>query len=100
MLKKITLCSLLLTIAMVSEAKTGKEVYEQTCFACHGTGILNAPKYGDKDAWTALLKEESLEHLYEEAIKGEGAMPPKGGNPNLTDAEVKAAIDYMIEGSK
>ena len=73
----------------------GKKVYESTCMACHGAGVANAPKFGDKKAWVMHLMH-GTEHVYENALKGKGAMPPKGGNLTLSDAEVKAAVDYML----
>jgi cytochrome c5 len=77
----------------------GKKVYESTCMACHGAGVANAPKFGDKKAWAPHL-EHGVEHLYEIALKGKGAMPPKGGNLTLSNAEVRAALDYMLSAVK
>jgi len=77
----------------------GKNVYETTCMACHGAGVANAPKFGDKKAWAMHLMH-GTEHVYENALKGKGAMPPKGGNLTLSDAEVKAAVDYMLGAVK
>jgi cytochrome c5 len=77
----------------------GKTVYETTCMACHGAGVANAPKFGDKKAWAMHLMH-GTEHVYENALKGKGAMPPKGGNLTLSDAEVKAAVDYMLGAVK
>jgi cytochrome c5 len=79
--------------------KTGEEVYKSTCIACHGSGVANAPKFGDKKAW-AMHLTHGPEHVYENALKGKGAMPPKGGNLTLSDAEVKAAVDYMLGAVK
>jgi cytochrome c5 len=77
----------------------GKKVYESTCIACHGIGVANAPKFGDKKAWAMHLMH-GTEHLYENALKGLGAMPPRGGNLTLSDADVKAAVDYMVKAVK
>lgn len=77
----------------------GKKVYESTCIACHGAGVANAPKFGDKKAWAMHLMH-GTEHLYENALKGTGAMPPRGGNLTLSDADVKAAVDYMLKAVK
>ncbi len=79
--------------------KTGEEIYKSVCTACHATGIANAPKFGDKKAWAMHLMH-GTEHVYENALKGKGAMPPKGGNLTLSDAEVKAAVDYMLSAVK
>jgi cytochrome c5 len=80
-------------------AADGKKVYESTCIACHGVGVANAPRFGDKKAWAEHLMH-GTEHLYENAVKGKGAMPPKGGNLTLSDADVKAAVDYMLKAVK
>lgn len=77
----------------------GKKTYDTACMACHATGAANAPKLGDKAAWVPRIKT-GTEALYASSIKGKGAMPPKGGNAALTDADVKAAVDYMVAGSK
>jgi len=77
----------------------GKKVYEATCVTCHGAGVANAPKFGDKKAWAPHLVH-GTGHLYENALKGMGAMPPRGGNLTLSDAEVKAAVDYMLAAVK
>ncbi|MFM0048524.1 c-type cytochrome [Caballeronia grimmiae] len=79
-------------------AQAGKALYEQVCQACHAAGVLNAPKFGDKAAWAPRLKEP-METVYNYALHGKGAMPPKGGS-NAPDADVKAAVDYMVNASK
>src|SRR5437762_1288565 len=79
--------------------KTGEEIYKSVCTACHGTGVAKAPKFGDKKAW-AMHLTHGTEHVYENALKGKGAMPPKGGNLTLSEAEVKTAVDYMLEAVK
>ncbi|MGQ0524686.1 MAG: c-type cytochrome [Betaproteobacteria bacterium] len=73
----------------------GKQVYQATCAACHTTGLAGAPKPGDGSAWTARLSA-GAGPLYGNAIKGKAAMPPKGGNASLSDAEVRAAVDFML----
>ncbi|MEO8304151.1 MAG: c-type cytochrome [Betaproteobacteria bacterium] len=77
----------------------GKKVYDTTCMVCHGTGVAGAPKFGDKAAWAPRLKP-GVDTLYATALKGKGAMPAKGGNNALSDAEVKAAVDYMAAAAK
>jgi cytochrome c5 len=79
-------------------AQAGKALYEQVCQACHAAGVLGAPKFGDKAAWAPRLKD-SMDTVYNYALKGKGAMPPKGGS-NAPDADVKAAVDYMVNASK
>ena len=73
----------------------GKSVYDAACTVCHAAGVAGAPKTGDKAAWAPRLKT-GTEALYATAIKGKGAMPPKGGNLSLSDADVKAAVDYLV----
>ncbi len=79
-------------------SQAGKALYTQVCQACHAAGVLNAPKYGDKDAWAPRLKEP-IDTVYNYALHGKGAMPPKGGS-NASDADVKAAVDYMVAAVK
>jgi len=74
--------------------KSGKETVDAVCAACHATGALNAPKIGDKAAWAKLIKEGHAK-LTQEAIKGVRQMPPRGGNPDLSDTEVARAVAYM-----
>jgi cytochrome c oxidase subunit 2 len=77
----------------------GKATYDTTCTACHGTGAAGAPKLGDKAAWKPRLAQ-GMNTLYASALKGKGAMPPKGGNAALPDDAVKAAVDYMAAAGK
>jgi cytochrome c5 len=77
----------------------GRKIYESTCTACHGAGIAGAPKAGDKAAWAPRLKA-GMNALYASALKGKNAMPPKGGNSALADADVKAAVDYLASLAK
>jgi cytochrome c5 len=79
-------------------AQAGKALYQQVCQACHAAGVLNAPKFGNKDDWAPRLKEP-METVYNYALHGKGAMPPKGGS-NASDADVKAAVDYMVNAAK
>ena len=74
--------------------KSGKEIVEGVCSACHATGALNAPKIGDKAAWAPHLGP-GLEHLTQNAIKGVRQMPPRGGSPDLSDVEIARAVAYM-----
>jgi cytochrome c5 len=78
---------------------SGKSTYDSICSACHGSGVAGAPKLGDKAAWAPRLKT-GKDALYGVALKGKGAMPPKGGNPSLSDAAVKAAVDYMAAAAR
>lgn len=77
-----------------ADAAKGKSVYESACAACHVAGVAGAPKAGDKAAWAPRLKT-GADALYAAVLKGKGAMPPKGGNTALADADIKAAVDYL-----
>ena len=66
-----------------------------TFVALFHAGVAGAPKAGDKAAWAPRLKT-GIEALYTSSLKGKNAMPPKGGNMSLADADVKAAVDYMV----
>ncbi|WP_431820996.1 c-type cytochrome [Burkholderia sp. F1] len=79
-------------------ASAGKALYTQVCQACHAAGVLNAPKFGSKEDWAPRLKEP-MDTVYNYALHGKGAMPPKGGS-NASDADVKAAVDYMVNAAK
>ncbi len=83
-------------VSVQAAPRSGVEVYNSICMACHDAGIAGAPKRGDKAAWAARLSQ-GKEVLYQHALNGKGAMPAKGGNPALSDAEVKAAVDYLIK---
>lgn len=81
-----------------ADLPNGKSVYEKSCSACHGTGVAGTPKMGDTAAWAPRIKA-GPSALYASALKGKNAMPAKGGNPSLTDAEVQAAVNYIISQS-
>ena len=89
--------------AVASPVRNGQQVYQASCVACHDAGIAGAPKNGDKGQWAKRIGK-GVNTLYLSAINGfqssAGAMPAKGGNPALSDAEVKAAVDYMVAQSK
>ena len=76
-------------------AGKGKSVYDTTCNVCHGAGVAGAPKTGDKSQWAPRVKS-GMSALYASSLKGKNAMPPKGGNLALSDADVNAAVDYMV----
>ncbi|KER69614.1 c-type cytochrome [Burkholderia aenigmatica] len=79
-------------------ADAGKALYTSTCQACHAAGVLGAPKFGSKEDWAPRLKD-SMDTVYNYALHGKGAMPPKGGS-SASDADVKAAVDYMVNAAK
>ncbi len=89
--------------APTTASRNGQQVYQTTCVACHDAGIAGAPKLGDKSQWAKHIAK-GLDTLYTSAVNGvqgsTGAMPAKGGNPALSNAEVRAAVDYMVARSK
>ncbi|WP_418288000.1 c-type cytochrome [Melaminivora suipulveris] len=80
----------------------GKSVYDKTCALCHAAGVAGAPKPGDKGDWSPRIAQGN-DTLYKHAIEGftgkKGVMPPRGGAVNLSDDEVKSAVDYMVSQS-
>ena len=90
-------------VAAAPPSRNGQQVYQTTCVACHGAGIAGAPKLGDKSQWAKHIAK-GRDTLYASAVNGvqgtTGAMPAKGGNPALSNAEVRAAVDYMVAQSK
>jgi len=85
--------------AVVAGAADGKAIYDQICQACHAGGLAGAPKTGDKAAWAPRIARGNA-LLLEHAIKGIRMMPPKGGNPDLSEQQVKGAVEYMVAQSK
>jgi cytochrome c5 len=78
---------------------SGEQIVKTTCANCHGSGILGAPKIGDKAEWEKRMKQvNGIDGLVKVANQGKGAMPPKGGG-NYDEAQLKAAIEYMLKQS-
>lgn len=81
----------------------GEATFNASCVACHGAGVAGAPKLGDKAAWAPRIAQ-GMAKLEEHALKGfqgkSGMMPAKGGNPALADADVKAAVAFMVGKAK
>ena len=85
--------------AAAAGANAGKATFDKVCTACHTAGVLGAPKLGDKAAWAPRIAT-GKDTLYNAALHGLRAMPPKGGDASLPDADVKAAVDYMVNAAK
>ena len=77
----------------------GEKLYKSTCFACHAAGVAGAPKFGDKAAWEPYIKT-GIDTMVGVAMKGKGAMPPKGGAANGSEADIRAAVEYMVHAAK
>ena len=77
---------------------SGADVVAKVCSACHGAGLLGAPKIGDKSAWSARKSAAGgVEGLVKSAGAGKNSMPPRGGDPSLSDSELKSAIEQMLK---
>ncbi len=85
------------------DAAAGKATYDASCATCHKTGMMSAPKLGDKAAWAPRLGQ-GVDAMVAKSVKGfkgsKGMMPAKGGNAALTDAQVGNAVAYMVGQSK
>lgn len=75
--------------------RSGAQVVKSRCAKCHEGGLRGAPKIGDREVWIPRMKQ-GLDYLVRSAIRGHGGMPPRGGQANLTDPEIQAAILYMF----
>lgn len=84
--------------AAAPAAGGGEALYKQACVACHAAGVAGAPKFGDKAAWAPRVAG-GVDALTASVIKGKGAMPPKGGSA-ASDAEIKAAVEFMLAAVK
>jgi cytochrome c5 len=89
------------TVATAAQPLSGEAVYKKTCIGCHATGAANAPKVGDKTAWKPRI-EKGMDVLMQSALNGVPgtAMMKRGTCASCTDADLKAAIEYMVGKSK
>lgn len=79
----------------VAGTDPGIRVYNKTCVVCHDTGAANAPKLGDRAAWEPRAAQ-GIDRLLQTTIAGKGAMPPRGACADCSDADLRAAIRYML----
>lgn len=90
-------------VPAMAENTQGKSVFSKTCALCHAVGAAGAPKPGDQADWAPRISQ-GMDVLYKHATEGftgaKGVMPARGGAATLTDDDVKAAVDYMVEQSK
>ena len=94
----VLIASMLLAVSG-SVLADGQKTYDTTCKVCHAAGVANAPKLGDKEAWAPRIAT-GIDAMLAVAIKGKGAMPPKGTCMSCSDADLKAAIEYMVSQSQ
>ena len=80
-----------------SGPRSGADIYSKACVACHGIGVLGAPKLQDAADWAPRL-EKGFDTVWKNAINGIGGMPPRGTCADCSDDDIKAAIEHMIEG--
>src|SRR5215831_4511354 len=78
--------------------KTGEQIFQSVCTACHTAGVANAPKFGNKADWAPRIRT-GQKALLQVALKGKGAMPPRGGAADLSDVEVERAVVYMANAA-
>lgn len=81
------------------DAAAGKQLYDTACMACHATGVAGAPRFGDKAAWAPRI-QSGIDALTAAVVKGKGAMPPRGAAATATDAQLRAAVEYMVAAAK
>ncbi|SIT22342.1 cytochrome c5 family protein [Achromobacter sp. MFA1 R4] len=77
----------------------GEQLYKTVCFACHATGVANAPKFGDKAAWAPYIST-GMDAMVKVAMTGKGAMPPKGGAANASEDDIRAAVQFMVNAAQ
>ncbi|OZA04496.1 MAG: cytochrome c5 family protein [Polynucleobacter sp. 24-46-87] len=87
-----------MAIPAIAFAEVGENIYKQVCAACHSSGVLNAPKVGDKAKWAPLIAEGQVT-LTAHGFVGVRGMPAKGGNPNLSIEKFSDAVVYMANKS-
>lgn len=94
-------CGAAVAAAAPTGPRSGEEVYQAACFACHGTGAGGAPKLGEAAAWADRIGK-GMDELYNSGVNGlaGSAMMAKGGCMNCSDDEVRSAVDYIVENSK
>lgn len=99
-MKKIAIASMAgLLLASGAALADGKAIYDSKCFVCHASGVAGAPKFGDKAAWAPRIST-GVDAMTQTVITGKGAMPPKGTCADCSEAELKAAVEYMVDAAK
>lgn len=86
------------TLAQPQAQRSGESIVSMQCAKCHASGVAGAPKIGDREAWSARVKQ-GVDPLVRSAIKGHGGMPSRGGMADLTDPEIRDAVIHMVTRS-
>lgn len=84
----------------IQSAANGETVYQQNCMACHGEGVAGAPKLAEASAWKSRLQKgiDAMVTIVVDGVQGySGTMPPRGGNPDLSDEQIRMAVQYMLD---
>jgi cytochrome c5 len=97
-MRTLTALLALLSLPAIAEEQTGAEVYQTICSTCHASGVDQAPVFGDTRRWQKLIRE-GLDELVPAALAGQRKMPPKGGNPALSDREVARGVIHMTNAA-
>jgi cytochrome c5 len=87
------------TAAAPATSDVGEKLYKQACAACHVAGVAGAPKFGDKAAWAPRIAT-GMDALVAAVVAGKGIMPAKGGAAGASDADLRAATQYMVDAAK
>lgn len=83
-------------VADAGEPRSGQQVYDNYCMACHAAGVAGAPAFGNDEAWAPRL-EKGMDTLYASTINGLNIMPPRGTCSDCSDEELRASVDYMVD---
>jgi cytochrome c5 len=84
--------------AVAAGPRTGEQIYNGACVACHAAGVLGAPKSQVAAEWQPRLDEKGFDQVWKNAVDGINAMPAMGACGDCSDDDIKTAINYMIEG--
>ncbi|MBI4754427.1 MAG: cytochrome c5 family protein [Betaproteobacteria bacterium] len=95
-MRQVAALAVLALAAGAVPAADGEAIYNRACKKCHRIGLEDSPVAGDKAAWAPLL-EKGMATLYQSVIEGKGSMEPRANKPDLTDEELRAAVDYMVD---
>ncbi len=89
------LAASMMALAAQGQAAEGEKIYQKSCKMCHATGMMGAPKIGDKAAWQPRIEARDRDTMVAGTIKGFGRMMPRGGCRSCSDDDIAAAVDYL-----